>query len=88
MKVAIIGTVGVPASYGGFETLAENIIDDDSVKFTVYCSSRSFSNRSSEYKGAKLVYIPLDASGVSSIPYDIFSMIHALFSRIIRLILI
>ena len=25
-KVAIIGTVGVPASYGGFETLVENMI--------------------------------------------------------------
>ena len=25
-KVAIIGTVGVPAKYGGFETLVENLI--------------------------------------------------------------
>ncbi|HGD3562853.1 TPA: DUF1972 domain-containing protein, partial [Escherichia coli] len=23
-KIAIIGTVGIPASYGGFETLVEN----------------------------------------------------------------
>lgn len=27
-KVAIIGTQGVPARYGGFETLVENIIGD------------------------------------------------------------
>ena len=27
-KVAIIGTVGVPANYGGFETLVENIIGE------------------------------------------------------------
>ena len=26
MKVAIIGTVGVPANYGGFETLVENMV--------------------------------------------------------------
>lgn len=26
MKVAVIGTVGVPANYGGFETLAENLL--------------------------------------------------------------
>jgi glycosyltransferase involved in cell wall biosynthesis len=80
MKIAVIGTVGVPASYGGFETLVENIICDDSVEFTVYCSSRNFSNRPCDYKGAKLVYIPLNANGVSSIPYDILSMLHALFS--------
>ena len=27
MKVAIIGTVGVPAKYGGYETLVDNLID-------------------------------------------------------------
>ena len=27
-KVAIIGTVGVPAKYGGFETLVENLIGE------------------------------------------------------------
>lgn len=80
MKIAVIGTVGVPASYGGFETLVENIIYDDRVKFTVYCSSRNFSNRPCDYNGAKLVYIPLNANGVLSIPYDILSMLHALFS--------
>ena len=28
-QVAIVGTQGVPASYGGFETLVENIIGDN-----------------------------------------------------------
>lgn len=28
MNVSIIGTVGVPANYGGFESLVENIIAD------------------------------------------------------------
>ena len=27
-KVAVIGTVGVPAKYGGFETLVENLIGE------------------------------------------------------------
>ena len=25
-SIAIIGTVGIPASYGGFETLTENLV--------------------------------------------------------------
>ena len=26
-KVAILGTVGVPGNYGGFETLAQNLVE-------------------------------------------------------------
>jgi hypothetical protein len=45
-NIAIVGTVGVPANYGGFETLAENLIkyhDAASLPdpITVYCSSIS-----------------------------------------------
>ena len=29
MKLAIVGSVGVPASYGGFETLVEHLIGDN-----------------------------------------------------------
>ena len=46
-KVAIIGTVGVPANYGGFETLIENIIGDNTpsdVQYTIYCSSSNYAN--------------------------------------------
>lgn len=80
-KIAIIGTVGVPASYGGFETLAENIIGDncsDEIEYTVFCSSKDNNEILSEYKGAKLKYIPLKANGIQSIIYDIISMIYAL----------
>lgn len=43
-KIAIIGTVGVPANYGGFETLAEHLIDDLAAqhKISVYCSGKSY----------------------------------------------
>ena len=38
-RVSIIGTVGVPANYGGFESLVENIIGYNSpsdIHYTVY----------------------------------------------------
>lgn len=78
--IAIIGTVGVPACYGGFETLVENMLNDTSEEYTVYCSSRSYARKQSEYKGAKLVYLPFNANGVASIVYDGVAMLHALFS--------
>lgn len=76
-KVAIIGTVGVPASYGGFETLVENIIGEnasENIEYTVFCSSKSYTEQKTEYKGAKLKYVWLKANGAQSTPYDILSM--------------
>ncbi len=82
-KVAIIGTQGVPARYGGFETLVENIIGDtcsSNVQYTIFCSSKDLSKekRLSTYKGANLKYIPLHANGVESIPYDIISLLQVI----------
>ena len=45
MKVAIIGTVGVPAKYGGYETLVDNLIDkkiNSEIQYIVYCSSKAY----------------------------------------------
>ena len=80
MNICIIGTVGIPASYGGFETLAERLVDTNKAKFTVYCSTKHYHDYPKKYKSADLVYIPFDANGVSSIIYDLFSMLHALIS--------
>ncbi|MFK0370620.1 DUF1972 domain-containing protein [Enterobacter sichuanensis] len=87
-STGIIGTVGVPASYGGFETLVENIIENDQLRYVVYCSTKKYSQKKKKYKGAELVYIPLDANGVSSILYDIFSIIHAVFFKKVKNLLI
>jgi len=80
-RISIIGTVGVPACYGGFETLVENLINSTETDFTVYCSSKSYTDKLESYKGAKLVYIPLRANGIQSVLYDIASFIHSLYSR-------
>lgn len=90
-KIAIIGTVGLPAKYGGFETLADHLVSNLSEKydFTVYCSQKKYKKeeRLASYKGAKLQYIPLEANGVQSIPYDTISILHAIFKNDILLIL-
>lgn len=80
MHISIIGTVGVPACYGGFETLVENIIGDNcsqEIEYTIYCSGKSYRNKRLEYKGAKLEYIPFNANGAQSTIYDITSMLKA-----------
>ena len=89
-KVAIIGTNGIPARYGGFETLAENLVDklSEEFSFTVYCSNiYKKEERSKAYKNARLVYFPFNANGYQSIIYDIVTSFHAWFKSDILLIL-
>lgn len=82
-KISILGTVGVPACYGGFESLVENLTKycSGNILYTVYCSSNSYKNKIKEHNNASLIYLPLDANGVQSIPYDILSMVCSLFKR-------
>ena len=91
MKIAIIGTVGLPANYGGFETLTAHLVDhlSDYYDLTVYCSGKTYSKkeRHTNYKGAHLKYIPLKANGIQSLLYDALSIIHSLFYADILLIL-
>lgn len=97
--ISIIGTAGVPSNYGGFETLADNLVTrlSNSFEFIVYCSrdrkspsSNTTGNnkcRHDGYHGARLVHLPMKANGIQSILYDICSMFHACFVSDILLVL-
>jgi len=85
-SIAIVGTVGIPASYGGFETLAENLTRfhrDEELpnRLTIYCSAKSYPDRPETYLSAELRYINLSANGASSILYDAISLFSAAFRR-------
>lgn len=81
-RLGIIGTVGVPAKYGGFETLVHHLVLNLNKEFdiTVYNSKKAYKieERVKEWNGAKMVYMPFRANGFQSIFYDLFSMFHAL----------
>lgn len=92
-KIAIIGTVGVPGNYGGFETLAQNLVNyhGSNVKnstIAVYCSTKAFEARPERYGCASLRYVSLKANGFQSIPYDIVSLIDAIRRGDDRLLLL
>ena len=56
-RVAIIGTNGIPARYGGFETLAHYLSKNLNEEFdiTVYCSKTPRATRLKTYNNSKLV---------------------------------
>jgi glycosyltransferase involved in cell wall biosynthesis len=61
MRIAILGTRGVPASYGGFETFAEQLSTRLVARghdVTVYCRAHYVSPRQLEYKGVRLKVLP------------------------------
>lgn len=82
-QIAIIGTVGLPARYGGFETLAEELVRAAARRglahrLTVWCSApQTAAPRPVEHLGAALRYLPLRANGAQSIPYDALSLLQA-----------
>lgn len=88
MNTAIIGTAGIPANYGGFETLVEYLSIELGGKnrITVFCSRIAYKKKIKSYNGVKLRYINLNANGIQSILYDIISLFLA--ARVAETILI
>ena len=63
MKIAIMGTRGIPANYGGFETFAEELstrLVQKGHEVTVYCRSANYDYKSfpQYYKGVRLIVLP------------------------------
>lgn len=79
-KLSIVGTVGIPSKYGGFETLTEYLTKhlNEQYDITVFCSSKSYETKLGIYNNCQLEYINLNANGAQSIPYDIISLYKSL----------
>lgn len=93
MKIALIGTVGVPGRYGGFETLAENLVryhngTRQDAALTVWCSGTDISDHSLRFENAELRYVGLRANGVQSILYDVICLLQAIRSGHDRILLL
>ena len=78
--LSIVGTVGLPANYGGFETLAEHLVRGLARRrrIQVFCTTKGRVDQPADHLGAQLQYVNWDANGWQSIPYDVLSMRRAL----------
>jgi len=77
-KISIVGTNGIPASYGGYETLANQLVNhlNRRFDFVVYCS-KSQPKSDNKYNNVRLIRIPLNANGWQSLIYDSLTLLHA-----------
>jgi len=82
MKIAMIGTRGVPANYGGFETCVEELgrrLADRGHEVTVYCRESYYKEKLGSYLGMRLVYLPnLKKKSLDTLSHTFFSVFHAI----------
>ena len=80
MKLAILGTRGIPARYGGFETFADELstrLVKRGIDVTVYCIAEG-SDQPRQYKGVSLVFLPSPSMGpLTTVLFDLRSLWHA-----------
>jgi glycosyltransferase involved in cell wall biosynthesis len=85
MRIAILGTRGIPASYGGFETFAEHLATRLVARghdVTVYCRAHYVSPRQMEYHGVRLKVLPtIRHKYFDTVVHTFLSAIHAVSGR-------
>lgn len=82
MRIAIIGTRGIPANYGGFETFAEELstrLVERGHEVTVYCRSHYAEGGKSEHGGVRLVVLPtIKRKYLDTVVHSFLSAVHAM----------
>jgi glycosyltransferase involved in cell wall biosynthesis len=85
MRIAILGTRGIPASYGGFETFAEHLstrLVARGHEVTVYGRAHYVSPRQLEYHGVRLQVLPtIRHKYFDTVVHAFLSAVHAVAKR-------
>lgn len=85
MKIAILGTRGIPANYGGFETFAEHLSTRLAARghaVTVYGRKHYATSAEPTYQGVKLVVLPtIRHKYFDTVIHTFLSVLHAAVRR-------
>ncbi len=85
MRIAFIGTRGVPANYGGFETFVEQLgarLADRGHYITVYCRNAYYEELLTSYRGMHLVHLSgIHTKHLDSISHSAKASIHSVRQR-------
>ncbi|MBP9838800.1 MAG: DUF1972 domain-containing protein [Proteobacteria bacterium] len=86
MKIAICGTRGIPACYGGFETFAEELstrLVDNGYKVVVYGRSHVISYTEKYFRGVEIRLLPSIKNKYLETPIHSFlTFLHLIFYRV------
>ncbi|CAD5991130.1 DUF1972 domain-containing protein [Agreia sp. COWG] len=80
LRIAMLGTRGVPAAYGGFETAVEEIgrrLADRGHEVTVYCRNAEGDEPRDTYLGMNLVHLPsVKSKAIETLSHTALSVAH------------
>ena len=84
MKIAMLGTRGIPANYSGFETCVEELgarLVERGHQVTVYCRSHFITHPGPTHRGMRLLKLPtIENKYLDTIVHSFVSAWHAAFS--------
>ena len=85
MRIAFLGTRGIPANYGGFETFTEEVsvrLASRGHRVTVYCRAHNGSKDLRTFRGVDLVQLPaIRNKYMETFSHTLYSAVHALFRQ-------
>jgi glycosyltransferase involved in cell wall biosynthesis len=85
LRIALLGTRGIPGRYGGFETFAEELgarLVERGHAVTVYCRGARDPSDGDAYRGVRLVHLPaLRHKYAETLSHTLLSAVHAAFRR-------
>lgn len=91
IRVAILGHRGIPNNYGGFEAFAEKMAEklvELGCETTAYCRANYFENQPTEFKGAKLIYLPtIPKKSLDTLAHTFISTWHVIFKNTAQVVL-
>lgn len=81
MRIAFLGTRGVPGSYGGFETFAEELgarLVERGHTVTVYCRTGNAPGNPGNHRGMSLIHLPaIHHKALETLSHTYLSALHA-----------
>jgi glycosyltransferase involved in cell wall biosynthesis len=85
LRIAMVGTRGVPARYGGFETAVEEVgrrLADRGHQVRVYCRASAGQERPAQYEGMDLVWLPaVRRRSLETLSHTALSVAHLVAHR-------
>lgn len=85
LKIALMGTRGIPASYSGFETCVEQLgqrLVERGHDVSVYCRKHHIDYKGDTYKGMRLIKLPtIENKYLDTLVHSFISSLHALPQR-------
>ena len=86
MRIALVGTRGVPARYGGFETCVEQVglrLVRAGHEVVVYCRTPHDQPKPAEYEGTQLVHLPtMRKKSLETLSHTALSTLHLMRHKV------